>query len=383
MSIWPTEREYTADIDSFETVDMTINVGPAHPATHGVFRMILTVDGERVVDCEPIIGYLHRGLEKLSENADYRQAMGWWDRTDYLAGMACEMAYCMAVEKLGGIEVPERAEYIRVMMAELSRIASHFIAVGSFGQDVGSFGTSFTYAWRERERIYDFFEEVAGDRMFPTYLRPGGLQMDLPENYEPRVRWLINSIRQGIDDIDGLLTGNEIFVERCRGLSPISTERAINLGLTGPMIRATGYEWDIRKAFPYSVYDQFDFEIPTGFGNGDVLDRYLVRMAEMYQSTRIIEQCLEKLPGGLVLNPDLPKTLRIDDAECYIRTEGTKGEYSVYAMARGGNKPYRMKLRSPSFCNVSALKELVVGHYVADAVIILGSLDIVLGEVDK
>jgi NADH-quinone oxidoreductase subunit D len=383
MSIWPTEREYIAQADAFETVDMTINVGPAHPATHGVFRMILTVDGERVVDCEPVIGYLHRGLEKLTENADYLQAMGWWDRTDYLAGMCCEMAYCMAVEKLGGIEVPERAEYIRVMMAELSRIASHFIAVGSFGQDVGSFGTSFTYAWRERERIYDFFEEVAGDRMFPTYLRPGGVQMDLPENYEPRVRWLINSIRQGIDDIDGLLTGNEIFVERCRGLSPITTERAINLGLTGPMIRATGYAWDIRKALPYSVYDRMKFEVPVGFGTGDVLDRYLVRMAEMYQSTLIVEQCLDQMPGGLVLNPDLPKTLRIDDAECYIRTEGTKGEYSIYGMARGGNKPYRMKLRSPSFCNVSALKELVVGHYVADAVIILGSLDIVLGEVDK
>lgn len=383
MSIWPTEREYMADVDAFDTVDMTINVGPAHPATHGVFRMILTVDGEMVVDCEPVIGYLHRGLEKLTENADYRQAMGWWDRTDYLAGMSCEMAYCMAVEKLGGIAVPERAEYIRVMMAELSRIASHFIAVGSFGQDVGSFGTSFTYAWRERERIYDFFEEVAGDRMFPTYLRPGGLQMDLPDNYEPRLRWLISSIRQGIDDIDGLLTGNEIFVERCRGLSPVTTERAINLGLTGPMIRATGYRWDIRKAVPYSVYDQLDFEIPVGNGTGDVLDRYLVRMAEMYQSTLIIEQCIKKLPGGLVLNPDLPKTLRIDDAECYIRTEGTKGEYSVYGMARGGNKPYRMKLRSPSFCNLSALKELVVGHYVADAVIILGSLDIVLGEVDK
>jgi NADH-quinone oxidoreductase subunit D len=269
------------------------------------------------------------------------------------------------------------------MMAELSRIASHLIAVGSFGQDVGSFGTSFTYAWRDRERIYDFFEEVAGDRMFPTYLRPGGVQMDLPENYEPRVRWLINSIRQGIDDLDGLLTGNEIFVERCRGLSPVSTERAINLGLTGPMIRATGYAWDIRKAVPYSVYDRMKFEVPIGFGTGDVLDRYLVRMAEMYQSTLIIEQCIEQMPGGLVLNPDLPKTLRIDDAECYIRTEGTKGEYSVYGMAKGGNKPYRMKLRSPSFCNLSALKELVVGHYVADAVIILGSLDIVLGEVDK
>lgn len=381
MTVWPEER--TASIDSFNTVDMTINVGPQHPATHGVFRMVLTVDGEVVVDCEPYIGYLHRGLEKLTENHDYRQSMGWWDRTDYLAGMCCEQAYCMAVEKLGNIEVPERAEYIRVMMAELSRILSHFMFFGAFGADVGSFGTSFIYAWRERERIYDFFEEVAGDRMFPTYLRPGGVQMDLPEGWERRVNEILGHIEQGLEDFDGLLVGNEIFVERCRGLAPISKEQAIDWGLSGPMIRATGLAHDIRRAEPYSVYDRMKFNIPTG-KNGDVFDRFMVRMAEAYQSTKIVRQCMEQMPkGGLVLNPDLPKTLRIDDGECYVRTEGTKGEYGVYALAKGGNKPYRMKLRSPSFCNLSALKQMVVGHYVADAIIILGSLDIVLGEVDK
>lgn len=380
MSVWPEERLVTAD--AFSTVDMTINVGPQHPATHGVFRMVLTVDGEMVVDCEPYIGYLHRGLEKLTENHDYRQSMGWWDRTDYLAGMACEQAYCMAVEKLGRIEVPERAEYIRVMMVELSRILSHLMFFGAFGADVGSFGTSFIYAWRERERIYDFFEEVAGDRMFPTYLRPGGVQMDLPENYEDRVRWLLGSIRQGLEDFDGLLTGNEIFVERCRGLSPVTQEQGVDWGLGGACLRSTGLAYDIRKVEPYSVYDRLKFDIPVG-KTGDVFDRFIVRMAEAWQSTLIIEQCLDQMPKGLVLNPDLPKTLRIDSGECYIRTEGTKGEYGVYAMARGGNKPYRMKLRSPSFCNLSALKQMVVGHYVADAIIILGSLDIVLGEVDK
>ena len=380
MTVWPEERVLEAD--NFNTVDMTINVGPQHPATHGVFRMVLTVDGEMVMDCEPYIGYLHRGLEKLTENHDYRQSMGWWDRTDYLAGMCCEGAYCMAVEKLAGLAVPERAEYIRVMMMELSRILSHFMFLGAFGADVGSFGTSFIYAWRERERIYDFFEEVAGDRMFPTYFRPGGVQMDLPENYEPRIRELLGHIRQGIEDLDGLLTGNEIFVERCRGLAPLTTERAINWGITGPILRATGLAWDIRKAEPYSVYDRLKFDIPTG-RQGDIFDRFQVRMAEMYQSTKIIEQCLEQMPGGLVLNPDLPKTLRIANAECYVRNEGTKGEYGVYGMARGGTTPYRMKLRSPSFCNLSALKEMVVGNYVADAIIILGSLDIVLGEVDK
>jgi NADH-quinone oxidoreductase subunit D len=382
MSLWP-ETAVAVSEAEFDTVDMTINIGPQHPATHGVFRMVLTVDGELVVDCEPYIGYLHRGLEKLSENADYRQAMGWWDRTDYIAGMCCEFAYCDAVETLAGIEVPERAEYIRVIMAELSRINSHFMFLGAFGADVGSFGTSFMYAWRERERIYDLFEEVAGDRMFPTYFRVGGLTMDPPPNFEDRIRWLLGSIRQGIEDLDGLLTGNEIFVERCRGLAPLSTERAIALGITGPILRATGLPWDLRKAEPYSIYDRLRFDVPTG-RTGDIFDRYFVRLSEMYQSARIIEQCLDEMPkSGLVLNPDLPKTLRIAEAECYVRQEGTKGEYGVYAMARGAQQPYRMKLRSPSFCNLSALREMVVGHYVADAIIILGSLDIVLGEVDK
>ncbi|GAB4331526.1 MAG: NADH-quinone oxidoreductase subunit D [Dehalococcoidia bacterium] len=380
MTIWPEERLVA---DGLDTVDMTINVGPQHPATHGVFRMALTVDGELVVDCEPYIGYLHRGLEKLTENHDYRQSMGWWDRTDYLAGLCCEGAYVMAVEKLAGIDVPERAEYIRVIMMELSRINSHFMFLGAFGADVGSFGTSFVYAWRERERIYDFFEEVTGDRMFPTYFRVGGVTMDVPDNFEPRLRWLLGSIRQGIDDFDGLLTGNEIFVERCRGLNPVTPEQAIAYGFTGPMLRATGLAWDIRRAEPYSIYDRLKFDIPVG-KQGDVFDRYHVRLSEVWQSTRIIEQCLDEMPkSGLVLNPKLPKTLRIDSGEVYFRTEGTKGEYGVYLMARGGTHPYRAKLRSPSFCNLSALRDLVVGNYVADAIIILGSLDIVLGEVDK
>lgn len=383
MVHWPEAVEHEIEIDGFETVDMTINVGPQHPSTHGVFRMVLTVDGELVKDCEPYIGYLHRGLEKLTENSDYRQSMGWWDRTDYLAGMSCEGAYCMAVEKMAGIEVPDRAEYIRVIMMELSRINSHFLYFGAFGADVGSFGTSFIYAWRERERIYDLFEEVAGDRMFPTYFRIGGVTMDLPDNFEQRVRWVLASIRQGLEDFDGLLTGNEIFVERCRDLNPVTTEQAINWGFTGPMLRATGLAWDVRRAEPYSIYPHLKFHVPVG-KQGDVFDRYMVRLAEAYQSTKIIEQCLDEMPkSGLVLNPNLPKTLRIDEGEVYLRTEGTKGEYSIYALAKGGNKPYRMKLRSPSFCNLSALREMVIGTYVADAVIILGSLDIVLGEVDK
>jgi NADH-quinone oxidoreductase subunit D len=290
----------------------------------------------------------------------------------------------MAVEKMAGLEVPERAEYIRVIMAELSRINSHFLFLGAFGADVGSFGTSFIYAWRERERIYDLFEEVAGDRMFPTYIRPGGVAMDLPDNFDQRCRWILNSVRQGIDDFDGLLTGNEIFVERTRNLAPLTTERAIALGITGPILRSTGLQWDLRKAEPYGVYDRLKWDVPWRADlQGDIFDRYWMRLAEVYQSALMIEQCLDQIPGGLVLNPNLPKNLRIDKGECYIRYEGTKGEYGVYGLARGGNKPYRMKLRSPSFCNLSALREMVVGTYVADAIIILGSLDIVLGEVDK
>jgi NADH-quinone oxidoreductase subunit D len=382
MSIWPQDREGTTTAEGFETVDMTINVGPQHPATHGVFRMMLTVDGELVVGCEPYIGYLHRGLEKLTENNDYRQSLGLWGRTDYLAAMCCEGAYIMAVEKLSGIEPTERAEYIRVIMMELSRINSHFMFLGAFGADVGSFATSFVYAFRERENIYNFIEEVTGDRMFPTYFRVGGLAMDVPDGFEPKLQTLIGNIHQGLEDLDGLLTGNEIFVERCRGLNPVTTERAIELGFSGPMMRATGLPWDIRKAVPYSIYERLDFDIPVGT-RGDVFDRYFVRLSEMYQSVRIIEQCLKDMPEGRVLNPKIPKNLRIDSGETYFRTEGTKGEYSVYLMAKGGTNAYRAKLRSPSFCNLSALREMVVGNYLADSVIILGSLDIVLGEVDK
>lgn len=382
MTVWPQDREGTTTAEGLETVDMTINIGPQHPATHGVFRMLLTVDGELVVDCEPYIGYLHRGLEKLSENLDYRQALGLWDRTDYLAGMCCEGAYIMAVEKLAGIEPTERAEYIRVIMMELSRINSHFMFLGAFGADVGSFATSFVYAWRERENIYDFIEEVTGDRMFPTYFRVGGLAMDVPDGFKPKLRALIGNIHQGMEDLDSLLTGNEIFVERCSGLNPITTERAIELGFSGPMMRATGLPWDIRKAVPYSIYDRLDFDIPVG-KQGDVFDRFFIRLSEMHQSVRIIEQCLDEMPEGRVMNPKIPKNLRIESGETYLRTEGTKGEYGVYLMAKGGTNAYRAKLRSPSFCNLSALKEMVVGNYLADSIIILGSLDIVLGEVDK
>jgi NADH-quinone oxidoreductase subunit D len=252
-----------------DTLEIDVNVGPQHPATHGVFRMVLAVDGEKVVDLIPHVGYMHRGAEKLSENMDYRQAIGYQDRTEY--------CYVMAVEKLAGIEVPERAEYIRVILAELNRIASHYMFVGAFATDLGVFGTAFTYGFREREYIQDLFEEVTGDRLMYSYFRPGGVCWDVPENFKERVRWVCRQSRIGISDIDGLLTKNEVFVVRTRGIGAMSVETAIDYGLSGPVLRACGLKTDLRREEPYSIYDRFDFDIPTG-NRGDCFDRYLVRM---------------------------------------------------------------------------------------------------------
>ncbi len=365
-----------------DTVDLNINMGPQHPSTHGVFRMVLTVDGERVIDVEPHIGYMHRGGEKLSENMDFRQAIGYQDRTDYLAQFLNEQAYCMAVEKLLGLEVPERAEYIRVILCELNRITSHFMFVGAFGIDLGFFGTTFTYGFREREFIQDIFEEVSGDRLMYGYFRPGGVVWDVPENFVQRVREVLPKTKQGIKDLDLLLTDNEVFVARSRGVGAMSAEDAINWGLAGPMLRASGVPWDLRKDRQYSIYDRFDFDIPVG-QYGDVYDRYLVRMEELRQSVRIVEQALDQLPEGPILPEKLPRKLRAPAAEVYAAVEGARGEYGIYIVSKGGDKPYRLKIRSPSFCNLSALKAMTVGNYVADAVAILGSIDIVLCDVDR
>ncbi len=366
-----------------ETIDLYINVGPQHPATHGVFRMVLTVNGELVEDCDPVIGYMHRGNEKLPENCDYRQAIGYHDRTDYLAQFNTEWTFCLAVEKLMGLEVPERAEYIRVILGELNRVASHMMWVGAFGTDVGFFGTPFMYAFREREVIQDFFEAVTGERLMYNYFRPGGVAWDLPDDFAEHCRYVIDHVRRGIDDLDALMTDNEVFLARCRGLSPVTPEQAINWGLSGPMLRACGVRHDLRRAEPYSIYDRFDFEIPVGT-QGDVYDRYLVRMEEMRQSLRIVEQALRQMPrNGPIMAAGLKRVLRPPPGEVYARTESPRGEYGVYIVSRGGDKPWRHKVRGASFCNLSPLREMVVGHYVADAIIILGSIDIVLCEVDR
>ena len=375
--------DYRAPLDSdLETVDININVGPQHPATHGVFRMVLTVDGELVKDLDPVIGYMHRGNEKLPENCDYRQVIGYHDRTDYLAQFNTEHCFVEAVEKLGSLPVPERAQYIRVILAEMNRLSSHLMFLGAFGTDIGLFGTSFMYAFRDRETIQDYFEEITGERMMYNFFRPGGVAWDVPEDFRERTGQVLAKVKSGVQDIDGLMMENEVVLARCRGLSPVSQEDAINWGLSGPMLRATGLAHDIRRAEPYSIYDRFEFDIPTG-RQGDVYDRMYVRLEEMKQSIRIVEQALDDLPDGPIMAEGMKRILRVPAGEVYMRVESPRGEYGVYVVSNGSDKPYRHKVRGASFSNLSALRSMSIGHYVADVILILGSIDIVLCEVDR
>jgi NADH-quinone oxidoreductase subunit D len=375
MSDMTTEHE-------LDTIDVNVNIGPQHPATHGVFRMVLVVDGEEVVDLVPHIGYMHRGAEKLSENMDYRQAIGYQDRTEYLAQFNAELCYVQAVEKLAGLVPPERAEYIRVILAELNRISSHFMFLGAFGTDLGIFGTSFTYAFREREHVLDLFEEISGDRLMYAYFRPGGLAWDVPRNFKERVEWVCQQALIGAMDLDKLLTDNEIFIMRTRGIGVLTREDAIDYGASGPVLRASGVDHDLRRAEPYSIYDRFDFGVPIGT-YGDSYDRYLVRLAEIRESVKIVRQALAQLPDGPIMPERMPRLLRPAAGEVYMRCENPRGEYGIYLVSNGATQPYRLRIRSSCFCNLSALRHMTVGHYVADAVTILGSIDIVLCEVDR
>ncbi|MDP2328023.1 MAG: NADH-quinone oxidoreductase subunit D [Dehalococcoidia bacterium] len=367
----------------FDTQDLLINVGPQHPSTHGVFRMVLEIDGELVKDVIPYIGYLHRGAEKLCETMDYRQGIGFMDRTEYLAAFNAELSYVMAVEALAGLEVPERAQWIRMILCELNRISSHFMFMGAFGVDTGVMGTPFIYGWREREGIIDLFEEISGDRMMYAYFRPGGLAWDVTTNFKARVREVLKSITQGIKDFDGLFTENEIFVARTKGVGYISAEDAIDYGMSGPSLRASGVPMDVRKDEPYLKYSEIDFKVITG-EHGDVFDRYHCRLQELRESVKIIEQCLAKMPDtGPIMPEKMPRMLRTPPGEVYLRTEAPRGEYGVYLVSNGGNRPYRLKVRSACLSNLQALKQMSVGQYVADAILVLGSIDIVLSEVDR
>ena len=363
-----------------DTVQMLVNMGPQHPSTHGVFRMVLWVDGERVVDVEPHIGYLHRGSEKLCEGEIFNQIVTLFDRLDYISNLNNEMAFCRAVEKLMGLEIPERAEYIRVILCELNRVASHLLFFGTFGIDAGAM-TPIMYTFRDREKIQSMFEAVTGARMMHNYIRIGGVKNDVPDDFKQRMTALLAELRQGVDEADRLLSFSEIFLARTKGIGAITADRAISYGMSGPSLRASGVPMDVRKDAPYSVYDRFDFGIPIG-QNGDSWDRYYVRVEEMRQSFRIIEQALEQLPDGPTITPTR-FILRPPAGEVYVRGENPRGEIGVYIVSNGADRPYRVKVRPPSFCNLMALKELLKDTYVADTVVILGSLDIVLGEVDR
>ena len=366
--------------DDAQTLEMLVNMGPQHPSTHGVFRMVLWVDGEKVVDAEPHIGYLHRGSEKLCEGEQYHQIVTLFDRLDYISNFNNELVYCRAVEKLMGLEVPERAEYVRVILCELNRIASHLLFLGTFGLDAGAM-TPVMFTFRGRERIQAVFEAISGARMMHNYFRVGGVKEDLPDNFEQLIGGLLPDLRSDVEESDRLLTYNEVFIARSKGIGTISASDAVGYGLTGPCLRACGVPYDVRKAEPYSVYDRFDFDVPVGI-DGDSWERYYVRVEEMYQSLRIIQQALDQIPQGPVSAMGR-RLIRPPVGDVYVRSENPRGEIGVYLVSDGSDKPYRVKVRPPSFCNLSALRALLKDTWLADAVVILGSLDIVLGEVDR
>ncbi len=364
-----------------KTEHFLLNIGPAHLSTHGVFRMKTTLDGEVIVDMEPVFGYLHRGIEKLAEERTYTGIIPLTDRLDYLASMSNNLAYCLAVEKLAGIPVPERAEYIRVIMAELQRIASHLIAVGAFLNDCGAFMTPILYMLREREKILDLFEMVSGQRLTYNYMRPGGVSQDIPDEFLPALEKFIGQMPGYIDEYDQLIEKNEILLARAKGVGILSKELAINISASGPVLRASGVKWDIRRADPYSIYDRFEFDIPTGTA-GDCYDRYRVRVQEMRQSLRIIKQAMEQISSGEVRS-EVPHLIRPPVGEAYARIEAPKGELGFYLVSDNSIAPYRCHIRAPSLLNLTALSDMMIGWKVADAVIIFGSIDICMGEVDR
>ena len=366
---------------AIKTEPFVLNIGPVHPSTHGVFRMRATLDGEVIVELEPVFGYLHRGVEKLAEERTYTGVIPLTDRLDYLASMSNNMAYVLAVEKLAGVPVPERAQYLRVIIAELQRIASHLIAVGAFANDCGAFFTPFLYMFREREKIVDLFEMLSGQRLLYNFMRIAGLSHDIPDEFLPALDTFIREMPDFIDHYDRLLAQNEILLARAKGVGILPPEMAVDISASGPLLRASGVEWDIRKADPYSLYDRFEFEIPTG-SVGDCYDRYRVRIAEMRQSVRIIRQAMEQLPPGEARG-EVPHLVRPPAGEAYAHIEAPKGELGFYLVSDNSIAPYRCHVRAPSLINLTALREMIIGWKIQDAIIIFGSIDITMGEVDR
>jgi NADH-quinone oxidoreductase subunit D len=372
-----------------KTQELQINIGPQHPSTHGVFRLEVTVDGETIVDLRPVFGYLHRNHEQLAEASTYIQSMPYTDRLDYFNSMANNHAYALAVEKLAGIAVPERAEYIRVLMVELTRILNHAAAVGFMLNDMGAWQTPLAFGMREREKILDLYEMASGARMMCNYFRFGGVWRDLPPEFLPQLKDLMRGLPAFFDEFERLLRQNEILLARTVDVGILPQEVAVSYSVTGPVLRASGVAYDVRKAEPYSVYGQLDFDVPVG-AVGDVYDRFLVRIEEMRQSYRILQQVIERLPSaqGGHINPAMAnigkqKALRPPPGDAYGRIESPKGELGFYLVSDGRDRPYRYKVRAPSFINLTPLADMCRGHKVADVVVILGSIDIVMGEVDR
>ena len=366
---------------ALKTEPFMLNIGPVHPSTHGVFRMRATLDGEVIVDIEPVFGYLHRGIEKLAEERTYTGIIPLTDRLDYLASMSNNLAYVLAVEKLAKIKVPERAEYLRVIIAELQRIASHLIAVGAFLNDCGAFFTPFLYMFREREKIVDLFEMVSGQRLLYNYMRIGGFAQDIPEEFLPALDKFVRQMPGFIDEYDRFLAENEVLLARAKGVGILPKEMAIDICASGPVLRASGVKWDIRKVDPYSIYDRFEFDIPTGTV-GDCYDRYRVRIEEMRQSLRIIKQAMEQIPPGEI-RAKVPHLVRPPAGEAYAHIEAPKGELGFYLVSDNSIAPYRCHIRAPSLMNLTALRDMMIGWKIQDAIIIFGSIDITMGEVDR
>jgi len=397
------ETDITVE-DALEN-EMILNMGPQHPATHGVLRLVLRLDGETVIACVPELGYLHRGYEKLAENMSYYEFIPHTDRLDYISPMANNVAWVLAVEKLAGIEAPPRAQYIRMMVAELARITSHLVAIGTFAMDVGAL-TILLWTFREREKILDIWDMLCGARFTNSYTRIGGVANDVQPEVLAKVKWFLDQFNDNLTECEKLLNTNRIFIERLDGIGVISKEDAIDFGFTGPNIRACGVEFDLRRAQPYLNYEEMDFNIPV-YSEGDCLARYFVRADEARESAKIVRQILDKMPEGEILLNQPKKVLSqkteiytkmeelINDfmivnfginppaGEIYHAIEGSKGELGFYLVSKGEGHPWKCKIRSPSFCNLQALPKLVVGHMISDVVAIIGSLDPIMGEADK
>lgn len=377
-------RHYSVQPKSDDGTELLeVSMGPHHPSTHGVFRMDVVLDGERVVHLKPVFGYLHRNHEKIAEGTSYLASMPYTDRLDYFCSLTNNWAYALAVEQLAGIAVPERAQFIRVITAELTRLQNHACLIGFMLHDMGTMGTPLMYAFREREKILDLFEALTGARMMCNYMRFGGCRVELPPGWLDQTRKVVDEYPFFLDEFENLLTTNEILMARAQGVGVLSAELATNASVTGPVLRAAGVDYDLRKVDKYGIYDRFEFRIPLG-SHGDCYDRYMIRVLEMRESVKILQQALKDIPEGPIIDPKAKlRGFRPKAGEAYGRIEAPKGELGFYLISDGTGNPYRYRVRPPSLINLTILEDMCRGHTVADTVVILGSVDIVLGEVDR